>query len=130
MKRDWNLIQEILEAIEQNKVRCHWDALETAESKRLVLLHYDLLQESGLIVNYVLDSDMDDDFHTEYHPKFTPEAPGAQYMHLTMAGYDLLEVLRDRKLWNAITSKAKSLSVKLTWEFIRQAIPVIYKSLL
>lgn len=130
MKRDWHLIQEILEAIEQNKVRCHWNSLESAESKRLVLLHYDLLQESGLITNYVLDSDMDDDFHVEYHPKFTPEAPGAPYMHLTMAGYDLLEVLRDRQLWNAITSKAKGLSVKLTWEFIRQAIPVIYKSLL
>ena len=130
MRRDWNIIRDILEAIEQNKIRSHWDGLKDDESRRLILLHYDLLQESGLIVNYSLDSDFDDYGHINYHPCYIPEVPNAPYIHLTMAGYDLLEVLRDHRLWNAITTKAKSLSVKLTWEFIKQAIPIVYKSLL
>ncbi len=27
MKRDWNLIREILESIEENKVKVYWDSL-------------------------------------------------------------------------------------------------------
>lgn len=130
MKRDWKTIKDLLEAVEQNKIRCHWEELKDDETRRLVLLHYELLQESGLIVNYSLDSDFDDSGKITYHPCCIHEVPNVQYIHLTMAGYDLLEVLRDHRLWNTITNKAKNLSVKLTWEFIKQAVPIVYKSLL
>lgn len=130
MKRDWKIIEQILEAIELNKVRIHWESQESDEQRKLVQIHYDLLQESDLIANYELKSDMDDDMNTTVHPPFTQEDPSLPYMHLTMKGYDLLEVLRDKRLWNRIVTKAKDTGVKLTFEFIKQAIPIIYKQLL
>lgn len=131
MKRDWNLIRDLLEAIEQNKVKMHWESLKSDEDRRLALLHYDLLQESGLIVNYVLDSsDFDDSGRVNYHPAYLPEAPNVPFMHLSMAGYDMLEALRDKNVWTSVRNKAANAGVALTWEFIKQAIPVIYKAML
>lgn len=129
MKRDWKIIKDILCAIEDNQVKIHWEQLQESEQKN-VLLHYELLKESELITNYELASDMDDDGKCTYHPNFLPQAPNVPGIRMTMKGYDLLEVLRDQTLWNRILSKAKALGVKLTYEFIVQAVPVIYKTMM
>lgn len=129
MKRDWKIIKDILCAIEDNKVKIHWEQLQESEQKN-VLLHYELLKESELITNYELASDMDDDGKCTYHPNFLSQAPNVPGIRMTMKGYDLLEVLRDQTLWNRILSKAKALGVKLTYEFIVQAVPVIYKTMM
>lgn len=129
MKRNWTIIKEILEAIETNQIKTHWDSLPE-EQYDLVLLHYELLEESELIANYQMVEDVDDFGNRNCHPLFWKERPGISSIRLTMKGYDLLEVLRDQSLWNKIINKAKSVGVKLTFEFIKQAIPVIYKQLL
>ena len=128
MKRDWNLIRELLESIEENKVKIYWDGLNQ-EQQKAVLLHYELLEESRLISNYELQSDMDDSGKISYHPNFLPQEVNVPGIRLTMKGYDLLEVLRDDNLWSRIKAKAKGLGVKLTYEFIVQAIPFLYKSM-
>ena len=129
MKRNWTIVKEILEAIETNQIKTHWESLPE-EQHDLVLLHYELLEASGLISNYQMVNDVDIDGFSHRHPLFWKERPGIPSIRLTMKGYDLLEVLRDQALWNRIINKAKSLGVKLTFEFIKQAIPVIYKQLL
>lgn len=75
-------------------------------------------------------SDTDDFGNVSQHPVYLTQTTGICAIHLTMKGYDLLEVLRDQNLWSRIINKAKALGVKLTYEFIKQAIPVIYKQLL
>ena len=113
MKRDWELIKEILTAIEENKVRIHWEQLDK-DKQKIVLMHYDLLQESNLIINYKLQSDMDDDGKIIYHPNYIIQDVDSPAIRMTMKGFDMLEVLRDQTLWNKILSKAKNLGVKLT----------------
>ncbi len=130
MKRDWEILKELLEAIEQNKVKQHWDNLPDDEHRNVVLMHYELLQDSDLIANFKIITDTDDSFKVIRQPLFIPQVPGEPYLRLTMKGYDFLEVLRDQRLWLRILSFAKSSSVKLTYEFIKQAIPIIYKQLL
>ncbi len=130
MKRDWTVIKDILEAIEQNKSRKHWESLPDDDSRNTVLMHYELLQESELIANFKIVTDADDDFKITRAPQFIPQVPGEPYLRLTMKGFDFLEVLRDQRLWQRILAFAKSSSVKLTYEFIKQAIPIIYKQLL
>lgn len=129
MKRDWLIIKDIMSAIEENKVRTHWEALPE-DKHNIYLLHYELLQESELVANYQMISDTDDFGNVSQHPVYWAQTPGICAIHLTMKGYDLLEVLRDQNLWSRIINKAKSLGIKLTFEFIKQAIPVIYKQLL
>lgn len=129
MKRDWSVIKDILEAIEDNRVKLHWESLPE-EKHNVVLLHYELLQESELIADYQMIEDIDDCYNVYRHPLFYSQMPGTRAIRLTMKGYDLLEVLRDQNLWNRIVNKAKAVSVKLTFEFIKQAIPVVYKQLL
>lgn len=129
MKRNWTLVKEILEAIETNQIKPHWESLPE-EQHDLVLLHYELLEESGLIANYQMVNDVDIDGFSHRHPLFWKKRPEISSIRLTMKGYDLLEVLRDQSLWNKIINKAKSVGVKLTFEFIKQAIPVMYKQLL
>lgn len=130
MKRDWSIIKDILEAIEQNKARTHWGNLPDDDARNAVLMHYELLQESGLIANFKIATDTDDDFKVTRAPQFIPQVPGEPYLRLTMKGFDFLEVLRDQRLWQRILAFAKNSSVKLTYEFIKQAIPIIYKQLL
>lgn len=83
MKRDWKIIKDILCAIEDNKVKIHWEQLQESEQKN-VLLHYELLKESELITNYELASDMDDDGKCTYHPNFLPQAPNVPGIRMTM----------------------------------------------
>jgi len=129
MKRDWELIKEILTAIEENKVRIHWEQLDK-DKQKIVLMHYDLLQESNLIINYKLQSDMDDDGKITYHPNYIIQDVDSPAIRMTMKGFDMLEVLRDQTLWNKILSKAKNLGVKLTYEYILQAVPFLYKQMM
>lgn len=42
MKRDWLIIKDIMNAIEENKVRTHWESLPE-DKHNIYLLHYELL---------------------------------------------------------------------------------------
>ena len=69
MKRNWTIVKEILEVIETNQIKTHWESLPE-EQHDLVLLHYELLEESGLISNYQMVNDVDIDGFSHRHPLF------------------------------------------------------------
>lgn len=46
-----------------------------------------------------------------------------------MSGHDLLDALRDQKIWNAIKLKSKQIGISLSWEFIKASIPIVIQNL-
>lgn len=129
MKRDWKLIRGILEALEgdnyiayhnaggmtdEEKAKIYKDDLSSLLPKKrmLVAQHLELLVDSGLVTQASCS---------------TFENSG---LRLTMKGYDMLDALRDDTVWNKVKDLAVKSGVTISWEFIKQAIPLIYKQLL
>lgn len=50
-------------------------------------------------------------------------------VYITMSGHDLLDALRDQKIWNAIKLKSKQIGISLSWEFIKASIPIVIQNL-
>lgn len=141
MRRDWDVIREILIAFEQdrfieyansvtlsaneiillNKQTDGIDEAERQEVKAGMLIekrceiwrHMELLQDCKLIVSTQFDT-----------------AGKNNCMRLSMLGHDFLDAMRDTKTWNRITVKAKEAGVSLTWETVKVALPLVIKDLI
>lgn len=139
MKRDWNLIREILIAFEEdrfvefvnlaefnNDEQCAFEmkasALDPDGQKELrssmrinkrtaIWKHVEMMQDCGLLVQTQYDNN---------------NVNGG--IRLSMQGADLLDVLRDQRLWPKIKKKAMDTGLALTWEFIKAAVPAIIKT--
>ena len=116
MVRDWDVVRELLGKIEDESLKdfiekLHKDALFGKNDEKFescVARHLKLLSESGYIkgiqhgctlpgkVSYVM---------------IEPE--------LTMAGYDLLEVLRSKTVWKSVKEQIKASGVAMTLEAIK-----------
>ncbi len=53
-----------------------------------------------------------------------------QDVRITMSGYDLKEIINNKKLWNKITGKAKNIGVAVTCEFVKAMIPEAIKMII
>lgn len=118
MRRDWQLLGALLEQIEKETVWAYLDNAGSAE-RDTALLHMELLADAGYIKDFTLRRAMDGTL-----------SYGHTQVRITMAGYDLKEVITDARLFNQIRQKATDCGVRLSWEFIKAAIPVVIKSLL
>lgn len=139
MKRDWNLIREILIAFEEDRfveyvnntdlndyeLRAYkmksaemgkeeaaelWNTM-LIKKRKSIWKHMEMMQDCGLLVSTKFDDD-----NSNYG------------LRLTMQGADLLDTLRNEKLWPQILKKTKETGFALTWEFIKAAIPAVIKS--
>lgn len=123
MKRDWNVIKEILIQIEANNLS---DYIKNKEYVAIVenpndfLGHVEILLDANVIKN----------------AKISRQSDGKivfwdlRGVYITMQGHDLLDALRDQNVWNRVVKKSLSASVSLSWEFIKQAIPFAIKEIL
>ncbi len=94
------------------------DTISDSDEQTTYLRHLELLVDSGYIIG------VDVSFNrVGYSLDF--DCP-----RLTMEGYDFKDVLQDKKLWNKIKQKAEDNTMKLSWEFIKAAIPISIKDLL
>lgn len=140
MKRDWNEIRAILEAIENDKFADYVgkngeyfdDTLLTEGEKRrkleelglerrdVILGHIELLVDAGIIKGIQIDI-------------FTHDLgiAGIQQLRprITMAGYDLLEYLRSPKFRKALRDYCKQVGTELTLDVIRYGVPTVLKIL-
>ena len=117
MKRDWELIAKILQNIENETL----DAMIDNASKDdgdLIIKHLELLIDCDHVRGVEIKHSSGGLFYGLADPR------------LTMSGYDLKEVLLDKNLFSKIKEKATSAGVKLSWEFIKGAIPFVYKSIM
>lgn len=117
MKRDWDLIAKILQNIENETLDTMINNA-SSEEEDLIYKHIELLLDCDYIRGYKVDRTA--------HGILAVNGE----VRLTMSGYDLKEVLLDKNLFSKIKEKATSAGVKLSWEFIKGAIPFVYKSIM
>lgn len=126
MKRDWDIIREILIQIESDSLNEWIDNCDSSpcvhdypNGKEIVLGHLELLIGAGMIQHAEVKRNNKGDF--EYW-----DLRGA---YLTMQGHDVLDALRDKSIWGQIKFIASKKKIAITWEFLKASIPVIYSAL-
>lgn len=137
MKRSWDLIRDILCALEEDRFveyvnsgglsdkdiqkftdlksgRVDKESLEDAKQKRRteIWLHVELLIDCGVIQN----------------TQFDRECLNNNY-RLSMQGHDFLDDLRNQEVWEKIKAQALKSGAKLTWTFITAATEQIMQKL-
>lgn len=137
MKRNWDLIRNILCALEEDRFveyvrsgglsdketqkftdlksgRIDTESLEEAKNNRRneIWLHVELLIDCGVIQN----------------TQFDREGVNNNY-RLSMQGHDFLENLRNQEVWDKIKNQAFKSGAKLTWTFITAAAEQIVQRL-
>lgn len=137
MKRNWDLIRDILCSLEEDRFveyvnsgglsdkeiqkftdlksgRVDKESLEDAKQKRRteIWLHVELLIDCGVIQN----------------TQFDREGLNNNY-RLSMQGYDFLDDLRNQEVWEKIKAQALKSGAKLTWTFITAATEQIMQKL-
>lgn len=121
MRRDWKLLAEIIQHLEEESLWGWLDSIESSDLAQhaLILRHMELLQDAGYIKNFVLKTSADG---------FLSYANND--VRITMQGYDFKDVILDKRLFNKICESAQNLGVKVTWEFIKASIPIILKNII
>lgn len=122
MKRDWQVVREILTRIEADElgefVRSGgYKDMPLALSDADFLGHIEIMEEAGIIKNCAVRRDASGKF-TGY---------SLEGVYITMQGHDLLDALRDKAVWSRVKQSAKQAGVSLSWEFIKAAVPLIIK---
>ncbi len=137
MKRNWDLIRDILCSLEEDRFveyvnsgglsdkeiqkftdlksgRVDKESLDDAKQKRRteIWLHVELLIDCGVIQNTQFDSE---GLNNNYR--------------LSMQGYDFLDDLRNQEVWEKIKAQALKSGAKLTWTFITAATEQIMQKL-
>lgn len=151
MKRDWDLIRDILEAIENETIVSYekkagnnekWkdslkdaDEIQQIREQRLKRIHghIRLLIDGGYIshVNSHITSYNDilvsSGISTMPTPVYHYEI---DKLELSMAGHDMLEHMRTPKVWNKAKEIAEKAGVELTLDFLKTVFPLIPKLLI
>lgn len=139
MKRDWNLLRELLEQVEADtlsdfiktngcdvseeltpmqKAKLNED--NASKYRTLILGHVELLIDAGLLKTEGLEH------YTDSSPAYyLPVNP-----RLTMAGYDLLENMRNKDLWPQIKNKILNAGQVLTMDTISISAELIAKAMI
>lgn len=123
MKRDWKVVQAILEHIEDGTLKdydrkgLYRDELKITQAE--FVGHLEILGDAGILKNVTVTRDSCGDF------RFC----GYDKAFISMAGHDLLDALRDRAVWSRIKDKANAVGINVSWEFIKAAIPEVMKEL-
>lgn len=118
MKRSWELIGQILESIENETLFCFYNNEDT-DKQKAIRYHLELLFDAGYIQGIEFDK-----LNANWSRGYLDD------VRLTMKGHDFKEIRLDPKLWDKVKRKALNAGVALSWEFITQAIPHIYKEIL
>ncbi len=95
MKRDWGLIRDLLEHLESLDFGQHWEARELpGYSREVVAYHLQLLSQAALIAGSLQHS-------------WTGQEQWVAH-HLTLAGHDLLDRLRQEPVAAAVPVRKRA----------------------
>lgn len=102
MKRDMDLVREILLDIESVPAGCDWEPKDYGKSRCEVLHHIRIMSEAGLLSGK-LHVESDDSFFVVH-------------MHITWHGYEFLDASRNGMIWDSVKQKALEKGVSLTFD--------------
>ncbi len=136
MKRDWDLIRELLVCVEENRdlfesapAKPEWTVQSKSELSQDLehyqLAHQRLFGHAKLLVD------------AEYIEGLKVIQSSGQSFHiargniqLTMAGHDLLDTIRSKGVWDKIKSTASEKGIELTFDAIKALGALALKSLI
>lgn len=125
MKRDWDLIRELMIGVEEEKnfladvqeIPKWGDQTEQEYVQQLnavraanarIFGHLEMLVDNGYLDGFQVIRTNDGGFHY-----------GLSDPRLTMAGHDLLDTMRSSVLWESIKTTAKKKGIELTFDAIK-----------
>ena len=121
MKRDWNVIEEILLHIEEGDIEKYVKKesflTDLGIDEDTFFGHVELLIDAKIIKNCSVSRGISGRFQSYCF----------NGVFITMEGHDLLDAMRNKPFWTKIKAKATSSGLGLSWEFIKAAIPVVIK---
>lgn len=104
MKRDWEIIRQVLIAVEDDNFNKY---LENSEQISNVVQHTILLIEAGFLTGsyeYIFVDDRDKTFNID---------------GLTWKGHELLDTIRSQPVWDKIKSSALDKGLELTFDAVK-----------
>lgn len=123
MKRNWDVIENILSHIEAEDiadyVKKEMYIVDLDVCEKEYFGHIEILAEAGLIKRCDIIRSESGKIKAYYF-----NGP-----FITMQGHDLLDAMRDKTVWNRIKSKSIKAGVTLSWEFIKAAIPAVMREI-
>ncbi|WP_172461883.1 DUF2513 domain-containing protein [Dyella jiangningensis] len=113
MKRDWDLVRQILLELEEvghDRVVVHDDGQDT----NVFGYHCKLMHDAGLIEANI----------TEYHGG----AISGQAVRMTWAGHEFLDSIRPKSTWEKVKMQAKEKGIGLTLDAIKTLAEIAMKA--
>ena len=114
MKRDWHLLGEIFDHIEQENIESFIKGQSDPEQER-ILLHMELLADAGHIKGFTLRRTYSGQLNYGF------EGGGVR---ITLQGYDFADIVQDHKLLNKTISLIEKAGFTVTWETLKHFAPV------
>lgn len=116
MKRDMDLVRQILIALEELPMIAGWHDIEIqGRSEMEIVFHIRLMHEAGLIEAQ--------DLTTMAHICWKPK-------RLTYAGHEFLDAARSETVWNRAKDKLMGATGTLTMEGMKAALAEVVKGML
>ena len=121
MKRNWDVVQNILEHIEAGDINTYFQnegyLNDLGIDEDVFLGHVEIMLDAGIIKHCTVSRASTGKFAMcSFNGVF-----------ITMYGHDLLDAMRNKSFWTKLKAKAVSSGLTLSWEFIKVAIPVVIK---
>ena len=115
MRRDWDLVRQILLALEKTESGRLMPGDVPGWDKRIVSYHFKIMNEAGLICAKCVAGD---------------GSVGCVGLSLTWEGHELLDSIRAHSVWNQVKGLAREKGLDLTFYVVKEAAKTILESLL
>lgn len=116
MKRDFDLIRQILIKTEEESTPGNWYVPKIDGFDDLIIQHHIKL--------------MGDKGYLDYYDASSKEGPSYKITGITMLGYDYLDAIKSDTVWNKTKEHVKSKSLSFSFEVIKTVASTIITSLL
>ena len=118
MKRDWILMGEIFNAIEEEKLESFIDR-HSSEDRDKIFWHLELLLDAGYIKGIELKRYSSGEFFDIY----------SNNPRITLSGYDFADLVKDKKILNQIKNEITKAGYLISLETIKAFAPQVIKGL-
>lgn len=117
MKRDWHLMGDIFNAIEDDRLELLISKYEANQNKYSILMqHLEMLIDADYIKGVTISLSVDGLYSW-----------GTDVPRITLKGYDFADIVKDKFLLNKTIKAIKDAGYMVTWETLKEFAPMILK---
>lgn len=117
MKRDWALMGDIFNAIEDDRLELLISKTESNQDKYNILMqHLEMLIDADYIKGVIISLSVDSLYSW-----------GTDVPRITLKGYDFADIVKDKFLLNKTIKAIKDAGYIVTWKTLKEFAPMILK---